>query len=113
MELVLTFVASARTAVKDQGPLRGAPLVASLRVLDCILAPASVLPWGSGRSPFLDCARFRFYEFSVVLEVLPAQKNRSASPVPRSFWPMREGRPFVVSFERFLNSLTKERPCEQ
>jgi hypothetical protein len=83
---------------------------ASLRVLDCILAPASILPWGSRRSPFLGCARFRFYEFSLVLEVMPPQKNRSASPVARNFGARIKGRPFVVSFERFLNSLRKERP---
>jgi hypothetical protein len=67
---------------------------ASLRVLDCFLAPASVFPWGSGRSPFPGCARFRFCEFSLVLEVMPSQKNRSARPVGRNFWARREGRPF-------------------
>src|SRR6516162_7628919 len=70
----------------------------SLRVLDCVLASATVLSSGSWRSPFFDCARFRFYEFSLVLEVMPPQKNRSASLVARNFWAMREGRPFVVSF---------------
>src|SRR5215468_10110545 len=70
---------------------------ASVRVLDCILAPAFVLPWGSA-CPILGCARFRFYEFSVVLEVMPAEKNRSASLVARNCWAMREGRPFVVTF---------------
>jgi hypothetical protein len=108
MEVILSVVASARTAVKDQGPLRGAPLVR--RSASCILASASVLPWGSGRSPFLGCARFRFYKFSVVLEAMPPQKNRSASLLARNFWARREGRPFVVTFERFRNSLRKERP---
>ena len=70
----------------------------SLRVLDCVLASATVLSSGRWRCPFFDCARFRFYEFSVVLEVMPPQKNRSASLVTRNFWAMREGRPFVVSF---------------
>ena len=70
----------------------------SLRVLDCVLASATGLSSGRWRCPFFDCARFRFYEFSVVLEVMPPQKNRSASLVARNFWFMREGRPFVVSF---------------
>src|SRR5215467_13590395 len=70
----------------------------SLRVLDCVLASATVLSSGSWRSPFLDCARFRFYKFSVVLEVMPPQKNRSVILVGRNFWAMREGRPFVVTF---------------
>src|SRR6266576_1380775 len=81
---------------------------ASLCVLDCLLAPASALPWRSRRSPILGCARFD--EISMVLEVMPPQKNHSASPVARNFWAMIEGRPFVVTFERFLNSLRKERP---
>ena len=72
---------------------------ASLRVLDRVLASASVLSSGSWRSPFLDCVRFRFYEFSVVLEVMPAEKNRSASLVARNFWAMREGRPFGVDLD--------------
>src|SRR5262245_1345263 len=70
----------------------------SLRVLDCVVASATVLSSGSWRSPFLDGARFRFYEFSVVVEVMPPQKNRSACLVARNFWVMREGRPFVVNF---------------
>src|SRR5262250_820641 len=65
---------------------------ASLRVLDCILAAASVLPGGSGRSPFLGCARLD--EFSLVREVMPPQKNRSASPVARNLWARIKGRPF-------------------
>src|SRR5215470_663162 len=44
---------------------------------------ACSLSWGSWRSPFLRCAQFRFYEFSLVLEVMPPQKNRSASPAAR------------------------------
>ncbi len=39
----MAAVASARTAAKGQSPLRGAPLAARLRVLDGVLAPASVL----------------------------------------------------------------------
>jgi len=70
----------------------------SLRVLDCVLASATVLSSGSWRSPFFDCTRFRLYEFSVVLEVMPPQKNRSASLVAQNFGAMREGRPFVVIF---------------
>src|SRR5262249_35671841 len=67
----------------------------SLRVLDCVLASATVFSPGSWRSPFFDGARFRFYEFFVVLEVMPPQKNRSASLVARRA--MKEGRLFVVS----------------
>ena len=70
----------------------------SLRVLGCVRASATVLSSGGWRCPFFDCARFRFYEFSVVLEVMPPQTNRSASLVARNFWALREGRPFVVSF---------------
>src|SRR5215469_2219071 len=70
----------------------------SLRVLDCVLASATVLSSGSWRSPFFDCTQFRFYEFSVVLEVMPPQKHRSASLVVRNVWAMREERPFVVTF---------------
>jgi hypothetical protein len=69
----------------------------SLRVLDCVLASATVLSSGSWRSPFFDC-RWPFYEFSVVLEVMAPQKNRSASLLARNFWAMREGRPVIVSF---------------
>ena len=85
---------------------------ASLRVLDCVLASASVLSSGSWRSPFLDCARFRFYEFSVVLEVMPAEKNRSTSLVARNFWAMREGRPFGVGLIVCIFTYRKEHPYE-
>ena len=85
---------------------------ASLRVLDCVLASASVLSSGSWRSPFLDCARFRFYEFPVVLEVMPAEKNRSASLVARNFWAMREGRPFGVGLIVCIFTYRKEHPYE-
>ena len=85
---------------------------ASLRVLDRVLASASVLSSGSWRSPFLDCVRFRFYEFSVVLEVMPAEKNRSASLVARNFWAMREGRPFGVGLIVYIFTYRKEHPYE-
>lgn len=81
----------------------------SLRVLDCVLAPASALLWESERSPLLFVG-FRFHQFSQVLEVMPPQKNRSASPVSRSFLAITQERPFEVTFERFLISLRKERP---
>ena len=83
---------------------------ASLRVLHCVLASASVLSSGSWRSPFLDCARFRFYEFSVVLEVMPAEKNRSTSLVARNFWAMREGRRFGVGVIVCIFTYRKEHP---
>ena len=106
MEVILSVVASARTAVKERGPLRGAPLVprsaSSLQLLS--------FRGGAGAPPFLGWARLRFYEFSVVLEVMPPQKNRSARSVARNLWTMGEGRPFVVSSERVRNSLRKERP---
>ncbi len=44
-------LASARTAVKDQSPLRGAPLVPRSASLTAFLASASALLWGSGCSP--------------------------------------------------------------
>ena len=84
----------------------------SIRVLDCVLAVASVLLGGSWRSSFLGSARWRFYEFSLVLEVMPFRKERSTSPVVRNFSAKIQGRPFGVSFERFRNSLRKERPRE-
>src|SRR5438309_11783344 len=58
---------------------------ASLRVLDCVLAPAAVLSSGSLRFPFLSFAQFRCYEFSLVLEVMPPQKILTASLVARNF----------------------------
>src|SRR5437660_2184425 len=76
---------------------------ASLRVLDCVLAPASVLSSGSWRSPLFRCAQFRFYEFSLVPEVMRPQKNRSASPVARNILARIKERPCGVNFERCLN----------
>jgi hypothetical protein len=104
-------VAFARTAVKEQCPLRGASLVlrsASLTASSLRL-PLFYVLWGSERSPLL-LVGFRFHQFSQVLEVLPPQKNRSASPVSRSFLAITQERPLEVTFERFLISLRKERP---
>src|SRR5207249_4320770 len=58
---------------------------ASLRVLDCVLAPATVLSSGSWRSPRLRCAQFLFYEFSLVPEGHAASKKSSvAHPTRKS-----------------------------
>jgi len=82
----------------------------SIRVLDCVLAVASVLLGGSSRSSFLGSARWRFYEFSLVLDVMPFGKNRSTSPVLRNFSAKIQGRPLVVSFERFRKFAQKGVP---
>jgi len=47
-------VASARTAVKEPSPAARRSARASLRVLDCLLAPASVLLWGAGAPRFTE-----------------------------------------------------------
>src|SRR5438876_8339284 len=44
-------LASARTAVKDQSPLRGAPLVPRSASLTAFLASASALSWGGAGAP--------------------------------------------------------------
>src|SRR5207302_8855069 len=82
---------------------------ASLRVLDCVLAPAAVLSTGSWRSPFLSFAQFRCYEFSLVLEVMPPQKSRSVSPLLLNFLARIKERPCGVKFECCLNFLQSER----
>src|SRR5258707_11316981 len=79
------------------------------RPLRSCLSPATVLSSGSWRSPFLRCAQFRFYEFSLVLEVMPPQKNRSASPAARNFVARIKERPCGVSFECCFNLLPLER----
>src|SRR5256885_14814226 len=56
---------------------------ASLRVLDCVLASASVLSSGSWRSPLFRCAQFRFYEFSLVPEGHAASKKSLCEPRDR------------------------------
>ncbi len=98
----MAVVASARTAVKDPGPLRGAPLVSRSASLTASSLRLLSFQGGSGRSPFLGCARFGFYEFPVVLEVMRPGKNRSASSVARNFGPWRERRPWSVTWERIL-----------
>jgi hypothetical protein len=57
-----------------------------------------------------DPAELGLHRFPEVLEVMPPQKNRSASSVSRNFLARKEERPFVVPFERFSISLRKERP---
>src|SRR5436189_130228 len=81
----------------------------SLRVLDCVLAPATVLSSGSWRSPLLRCAQFLFYEFSLVPEVMLPQKDRSASPVARNFLARIKERPCGVNFESVSIFLHSER----
>ena len=77
----------------------------SLRVLDRALAPAPILLWWSRRSPFLACARSRFHGFSLVLEVMPLQENRSARPVSRNFLARIKERSLGVSWECCLKPL--------
>jgi hypothetical protein len=55
-------------------------------------------PFGVG---FDCCSGFRFHQLSQVLEVMPPQKNRSASSVWRKFLAMTQERPFEVTFESF------------
>ena len=101
----MTVVASARTAVKDQGPLRGAPLVPRSTSLTASSLRLLSFHRGAGAPPFsivrdlINCP--------LVLEVMPPQKNLS---VAQNFSASTKGRPSVVNLERFHNSLRKERP---
>src|SRR6266550_4573093 len=85
---------------------------ASLRVLDCVLAPATVLSSGSWRSPLLRCAQFLFYEFSLVPEGHAASKKSLCEPRSAEFFGKDKGAPLCgVNFECCFNlsPLRKER----
>ena len=73
--------------------------------MNALRAPLTPLPTSLGARAVL-----RFHRFSLDVEVRPPQKNGSDSSVLRHFLARWEERPFVVPFERFLNSLRKERP---
>jgi hypothetical protein len=73
--------------------------------MNALRAPLTPLPTSLG-----DPAELPLHRFPQVLQVMPPQKNRSASSVLRDFLARREERPFVVPFERILSSLRKERP---
>jgi hypothetical protein len=73
--------------------------------MNALRAPLTPLP--TSLAEFAEVALRRFPQ---VLEVLPPQRNGSASSVLRNFLARREERPFVVAFERFRISLRKERP---
>ena len=64
--------------------------------INALRAPLTPLPTSLG-----DTAELRLHQFPQVPEVIPLQKNRSASSVLRNFWARREERPFGVPFERF------------
>ena len=53
MEVILFFVASARTAVKEHGPLRGAPLVPRSASLTASSLRLLSFHGGAGAPPFL------------------------------------------------------------
>src|SRR5579864_3636740 len=63
--------------------------------INALRAPLTPLPTSPG-----DAAELRLHRFPRVLEVIPFQKNRSASFVLRNFWARREERSFGVPFER-------------
>jgi len=73
--------------------------------INALRAPLTPLPTSPG-----DAGELRLHRFPRVLEVIPPQKNRSASFVLRNFWARRRERPSVVPFERIPISLRKERP---
>ena len=86
---VLRFASFPRSIVKRSGGV-------SRVKMNALRAPLTPLP----TSP-VDAAGLRLQRFPKVLRVMPPQGNRSASFLLRNFWFGREGRPFVVPFERF------------
>jgi hypothetical protein len=102
-------VAFARTAVKDQSALRDASLVPRSAPWTACSLRLPLFYGGAGAPPF-SRSDSDFTNFPQVLEVMLAQKNRSASSVSRNVLAMTQERPFEVTFERCLISLRKDRP---
>ena len=63
MEVILSVVASARTAVKEQGPLRGAPLVPRSASLTASSLRLPSFHGGAGAPPFLVAPDSDFINF--------------------------------------------------
>ena len=95
MESVLTLVASARTAVKDRSPLRGAPLVPHSASLTASSLRLRFFHRGAGAPRFFVALNSYFMNFPWSRKVMLPQKNRSASPVARNFLARIKERPFV------------------
>src|SRR6266566_962042 len=95
LESVLTLVASARTAVKDRSPLRGAPLVPHSASLTASSLRLRFFHRGAGAPRFFVALNSYFMNFPWSRKVMLPQKNRSASPVARNFLARIKERPFV------------------